>query len=161
MQKVIRKTGVILALILAAASAPPRATAQIPRDQLHVSLTLGGYVLFGLGYTHWMEEHHALEFTAFPFGYPGEQFPFAARAGYIWVPSDEVWRAKLGGNFTLLFHPRRGQESLVTPLLTFTPGIQYNPESEKSLRMDVWMSYYLTEKVFAPTSLEFLYGWSK
>jgi hypothetical protein len=108
-----------------------------------------------------VEEHHALEFTLFPFAYPGERFPFGIRAGYAWIPSDEVWRAKLGGNFTLLFHPRRGPDNLLTPILAFTPGLQYDPDTERSLRVDAWLSYYLTEKVLAPTALEFLYGWNR
>jgi hypothetical protein len=161
MLRVARTAGILLALVLATAPVTPPASAQIPRDQIHVSLTLGGYVLFGLGYTHWMEEHHALEVTAFPFAYPGEGFPFGLRFGYAWVPSDEVWRAKLGGNFTLLFHARAGESKLVTPLLAFTPGIQYDPGTEQTLRMDLWMSYFLTERVFAPTAVELAYGWAK
>jgi hypothetical protein len=152
--------GILLAILVTAASATP-ARAQIPRDQIHVSFTLGGYVLFGMGYTHWVEDHHALEVTLFPFAYPGEGFPFGIRAGYSWVPSDEVWRAKLGGNLTLLFHPRTGERNLITPLVAFTPGIQYDPETERTLRMDLWLSYFLTERVFAPTAVELAYGWAK
>ena len=48
-----------------------------------------------------------------------------------------------------------------TPILALTPGIQYDPDSDRSLRADLWVSYYLREKVFAPTGVEFLYGWSK
>ena len=46
---------------------PEPADAQLPRDQVHLSLSLGGYIRVGMGYTRWIEEHHSLEFTAFPF----------------------------------------------------------------------------------------------
>ena len=133
----------------------------IPRDRVHVSVTLGGYFMVGVGYTHFMEEHHALEFNVFPFAYPGEGFPFGLRAGYSWVPSDEIWRAKLGTNFTVLIRPGRTGGDRFTPMIGVTPGIQYDPEDNRSFRGDLWMSYYLKEKVFAPTGIELFYSWPK
>ena len=132
---------------------------QVPNDRIHLSLSLGGYVMVGIGITHWIEEHHALEATVYPFAFPGEGFPFAVKAGYAWTPSDEVWRAKLGGNFTLLFRGSSGNSGRFIPLVAFTPGLQYDPSDQRSFRADLWMSYYLTEKVFAPTGLELLYAW--
>lgn len=161
MRIVVRIGALILALAMGFPASRAPALGQVPDDHFHVSLTLGGYLLLGVGYTHWVEEHHALEFTAFPFAHPGEGFPFAVRAGYAWVPSDEAWRAKLGGNFTLLFHPRGQAGNRMTPLFALTPGIQYDPESNLSLRGDLWISYYLREKVLAPTAVEFLYGFGK
>jgi len=124
-------------------------------------VTLGGYFLIGIGYTRQIEEHHALEFTVFPFAYPVEGFPFGLRAGYSWVPSDEVWRAKLGGNVTVLIRPGRTGTERFTPFLALTPGIQYDPNHDRSFRADLWMSYYLKEKVFAPTAMEFFYYWPR
>jgi len=153
--------GLLLLLQLIPAPRPLQGQTGVPTDQIHLSITLGGYFLVGVGYTCWIEEHHALEFTVFPFAYPGEGFPFGLRAGYAWVPSDEVWRAKLGGNMTVLVRPGRTGGDRFTPIVALTPGIQYDPDSERSFRTDVWMSYYLRERVFAPTGVEFLYGWSK
>jgi len=120
---------------------------------------MGGYVMVGIGITHWIEEHHALEATLFPFAFPGEGFPFAVKVGYAWTPSDEIWRAKLGGNATVLVRKPTEDRGRFTPILAFTPGIQYDPSDQRSFRADFWMSYFLTEKTFAPTSVEFLYSW--
>ena len=108
-----------------------------------------------------MERHHALEFTLFPFAHPKEGFPFGFRAGYAWVPSDEVWRAKLGANMTILIRPGRSGGDRFTPTLGLTPGIRYDSDHERSFRADLWLSYYLKEKVFVPTGLEFFYAWPK
>ena len=124
-------------------------------------MTLGGYFLVGLGYTHWLEEHHAIEATVFPFAWPWEGFPFGLRAGYAWIPSDEVWRAKLGANATFLIRPGQTGADRFTPIVAFTPGIQYDPDGDHSFRTDLWVSYYLRERVLAPTALEFLYSWPK
>jgi hypothetical protein len=134
---------------------------QVPEDRVHLSLSLGGYVMVGLGYTHWIKDHHAVEVTVYPFAYPGEGFPVGVKAGYAWIPSIEVWRAKLGGNVTVLVHKPDGDRGRFTPLVAFTPGLQYDPTASRSVRMDLWMSYFLTEKVFAPTNLEVLYAWKK
>ena len=148
-------------MVLAVGSAPKPVTAQLPRDQVHLSVVLGGYARVGVGYTRWIEEHHSLEFTVFPLAYPLEGYPLAVKAGYNWIPSNERWRAKLGGNATLLIHKPEGEGGWFTPLLSFTPGIQYDPIDERCVRVDLWMSYYLTEQVFAPTGIEFLYGLRK
>ena len=66
---------VSLGLILAQAVEVAPAQAQIPEDRIHVSLSLGGYVMVGIGITHWIEEHHSLEATLFPLGFPWEGFP--------------------------------------------------------------------------------------
>ena len=138
-----------------------RCQSAVPRDQFHVSITLGGHFLVGVGYTRWIEEHHSLEFTAFPFAHPKEGFPFGLRAGYAWVPSDEVWRAKLGGGVTLLIRPGSPNGSRFTPTLDLTPGLRYDADHERSFRADAWLSYYVREKVFAPTGIEFFYCWPK
>ena len=140
---------------------PLEGQSALPTDQYHVSVTLGGHFLIGIGYTHWIEEHHALEVTAFPFAHPKEGFPVGLRAGYAWVPSDEVWRAKLGANMTVMFNPRGEKGSRITPTLGLTPGLQYDPDQDRSFRADLWLSYYLREKVFVPTGIEFWYGWPK
>lgn len=161
MRTMVRTGALILAIAAGFPASRTPVLGQVPDDHFHVSLTLGGYILLGVGYTHWIEEHHALEFTAFPFAHPGEGFPFALRTGYAWIPSDEAWRAKLGGNFTLLLHPRGQAGNRLTPFFALTPGIQYAPESDLSFRGDLWVSYYLREKVLAPTAVEFLYGFGK
>jgi hypothetical protein len=150
---------ILLSLATLIPSLASPASGQVPNDRIHVSLSLGGYVMVGIGITHWIEEHHALEATVYPFAFPGEGFPFAVKAGYAWTPSDEVWRAKLGGNFTLLFRGSEENSGRFVPLVAFTPGLQYDPSDQRSFRADLWMSYYLTEKVFAPTAVEFLYAW--
>ena len=150
-----------LLLSLVLAPGPAEAQSAVPEDQFHVSVALGGYFLVGVGYTHWIEQHHALEFTIFPFARPGEGFPFALRGGYAWVPSDEVWRAKLGGNIAALISPSGSGRDRFTPILSFTPGIQYDRTADSSLRTDLWLSYYLTEKEFAPSAIEFLYAWGR
>ncbi|MGD2123784.1 MAG: hypothetical protein PVJ76_18690 [Gemmatimonadota bacterium] len=150
--------------VLAAFTVPLRSAegqSTIPRDQFHISVTLGGHFLIGVGYTRWIEEHHALEFTAFPFAHPKEGFPFGLRAGYAWVPSDEVWRAKLGGGVTVLIRPGSPRGSRFTPTLDLTPGIRYDADHERSFRADAWLSYFVREKVFAPTGIEFFYCWPK
>jgi len=134
---------------------------KVPSDQIHVSVTLGGYILLGVGYTRWIEEHHALEFTLFPFAHPSEGFPFGLRVGHAWIPSNERWRAKLGSNVTVLIRPVESSHGRFTPILAFTPGIQYDPSDSRSFRADVWMSYFLMERVFAPTGIEILSGWSR
>jgi hypothetical protein len=152
-----------LIALLAVASGPIPGAAQssVPRDQIHLSLALGGHIHLGIGYTHWIEEHHALEVTAFPVLFPFSDFHFALRGGYSWIPSDEVWRAKLGGNFTVLIRPKREGVNQFTPFLALTPGVQYDPDSDRSFRTDLWVSYYLREKIFAPTALEFIYLWPR
>lgn len=147
------------ALVLFLALFPRPILGQVPNDRIHLSLNMGGYVMVGIGITHWIEEHHALEATLFPFAFPGEGFPFAVKVGYAWTPSDEIWRAKLGGNATVLVRKPTEDRGRFTPILAFTPGIQYDPSDQRSFRADFWMSYFLTEKTFAPTSLEFLYSW--
>jgi len=149
-------------LIGSSLGAPPiSGQSAVPSDQFHISVTLGGHFLVGVGYTSWIEEHHALEFTLFPFAHPKEGFPFGLRAGYAWIPSDEVWRAKLGANVTLLFRTNDSGGDRFTPTLGLTPGILYLPSSGRSIRGDFWMSYYLREKAFVPTGVEFLYNWKK
>ena len=140
---------------------PVTGQSAVPSDQFHISVTLGGHFLVGLGYTNWVEQHHALEFTLFPFAHPKEGFPFGVRAGYAWVPSDEIWRAKLGANVTLLFRASDGPGDRFTPTVGLTPGILYIPDSGKSFRGDFWMSYYIRERAFVPTGLEFLYSWAR
>jgi hypothetical protein len=153
--------GLLLLSVLAAAPEPLHGQSAVPRDQYHLSITLGGHFLVGVGYTRWIEEHHALEFTVFPFAHPREGFPFGVRAGYAWVPSDEVWRAKLGGSLTLLIRPGQSGGDRFTPTLDLTPGIRYHPDHERSFRADLWMSYFLKEKFFVPTGLEFFFAWPK
>lgn len=161
----LQRLGFVLCLIFLVgfASFPPPLQGQsaVPSDQFHVSVTLGGHFLVGLGYTSWIEEHHALEFTLFPFAHPREGFPFGIRAGYAWIPSDEAWRAKLGANVTLLFRPGGSGGDRFTPTLGLAPGILYFPDSKRSFRGDFWISYYLREKAFVPTGLEFFYHWTK
>lgn len=160
-----QRSGLVLCLILLVGSGPFPGPLQgqsaIPSDQFHISVTLGGHFLVGFGYTNWVEKHHALEFTLFPFAHPKEGFPFGVRAGYAWIPSDEVWRAKLGANVTLLFRPGGSGGDRFTPTLGLTPGILYLPDSERSFRGDFWMSYYLREKAFVPTGLELFYNWTR
>ena len=158
-----RAFGLYLLLIATAipASEPVQGQSGVPTDQFHLSITLGGHFLVGVGYTHWIENHHALEFTAFPFAHPKEGFPFGLRAGYAWVPSDEVWRAKLGANVMVLIRPNPNGGNRFTLTLGITPGIQYFPDHERSFRADFWMSYYLREGIFIPNGLEFLYLWPK
>jgi hypothetical protein len=157
-------TGPALILLLLSAFPAPAAgqstgNSAVPEDQFHVSVAFGGHFLVGVGYTHWVEEHHALEFTVFPFARPGQGFPFAVRGGYAWVPSKEIWRAKLGGNLAALFSPADSGADRITPILSFTPGIQYDPTTDSSLRTDLWVSYYLKQRVLAPSGIEFMYGW--
>jgi hypothetical protein len=140
---------------------PLHAQDSVPPNQIHVSVTLGGYILLGVGYTHWIEEHHALELTAFPFAYPSEGFPFGLRVGHAWIPSNERWRAKLGSNVTVLIRPVESSYRRFTPILAFTPGLHYDLTDTRTLRADVWMSYFLTERVLAPTGVEVLTGWSR
>jgi len=148
----------ICAILLLATGTEP-ARSQVPGDRIHLSLSLGGYVMLGIGLTHWVEEHHAVEATLYPLGFPWEGFPSALKLGYAWTPSDEVWRAKLGGNVTILRHRHPGHSGGFTPVLAFTPGIQYDPTDQRSVRLDLWMSYYLLEGVFAPTALEVIHAW--
>jgi len=152
-----------LFLSLSAALSPEAAQGQsdIPGDRIHLSVALGGYFLMGVGYTHWVEEHHALEFTVFPFVQPGEGFPFGLRVGHAWIPSDEVWRAKLGEAVTVLVDPTRPGWDRLTPIIAFAPGIQYAPDTDLCFRGDLWMSYFPTQGVFAPTTVEFLMGWKR
>jgi hypothetical protein len=156
---------VLVLLILQAWSGlggvPLHAQSSVPKDQIHVSVTLGGYILLGVGYTRWIEQHHALEFTLFPLAHPSEGFPFGLRAGHAWIPSNERWRAKLGGNVTVLIRPVESSRSRFTPILAFTPGLHYQPSDSRTLRADVWMSWFLTEKVFAPSGVEILSGWNR
>jgi len=42
-----------------------------------------------------------------------------------------------------------------------TPGIRYDHEHDRSFRADAWLSYYVKQKVFAPTGIEFFYCWPK
>jgi hypothetical protein len=159
---VAKKTGVAaVVFILALIGVVQPIHGQVPEDRVHLSMSLGGYVMVGLGYTRWIKDHHAVEVTVYPFAYPGEGFPVGIKAGYAWIPSVEVWRAKLGGNVTVLVHKPDGGGGRFTPLVAFTPGLQYDPTASRSVRMDLWMSYFLTEKVFAPTNLEVLYAWKK
>ena len=127
-----------MAFIMALGATPARG--QVPSNRIHLSLGLGGYVMVGVGFTHWIEEHHAVEATVFPIGFPGEGFlPFAVKAGYVWTPSNEVWRAKLGGDVLILMHEPQGDGGRFTPLVAFTPGLQYDPTDQRIFRVDYWM----------------------
>jgi hypothetical protein len=151
--------GLTLCTVLLLVTGTDPARSQVPSDRIHLSLSLGGYVMLGIGFTHWVEEHHAIEATLYPLGFPWDGFPSAAKLGYAWTPSDEVWRAKLGGNVTVLRHRHPGHSGGFTPVLAFTPGLQYDPTDQRSVRLDLWMSYYLLERVFAPTALEVIHAW--
>ena len=74
---------VSLGLVLAQAVDVAPTLGQIPEDRIHLSLSLGGYVMFGIGITHWIEEHHSLEATLFPLGFPWEGFPAAPSGSEI------------------------------------------------------------------------------
>ncbi len=152
-------TGLLAALCMALPD--PSLEAQIPRDQVHLGVSLGGFVRVGVGFTHWIEEHHAMEVTAYPLAFPWHGLSLALRGGYNWIPSNEVWRAKLGASATFLIHKPRGGGGWVTPLLSFTPGVNYTPEDERCIRVDLPMAYFPTQKTFAPTGIELYYGLRK
>lgn len=137
------------------------ATGQTPRDQVHLAVSLGGYLRVGIGLTHWIEEHHSLEVTAYPLSFPWDGLNMELRGGYNWIPSNEAWRAKLGAGASLLIHQPQGDGGWVTPLLSFTPGLNYVPENERCLRVDLPMAYFPTERVFAPRGVDFFYGLRK
>ena len=67
----------------------------------------------------------------------------------------------MGANVTLLVEPWRERGDRFIPILALTPGIQYEPDSDLCWRGDLWMSYFPTQHVFAPTTIEILSGWKK
>jgi hypothetical protein len=75
------------------------------KHQFHFSLTLSGHILFGAGYTYWLNDEHAFEATVYPLLLPGKGFPFAVSAGYGFYPGGEHLKAKVGGEMTLLISP--------------------------------------------------------
>lgn len=160
-QDVVRRLAVSLLVTLCFLIPSTWLNAQIPRDQVHLAFSLGGYVKVGIGITHWVEEHHSVEFTVFPFAYPWDGLNMEVKAGYNWIPSDEPWRAKLGAGASLLIHKPQGDGGWFTPLLSFTPGLNWVPEEERCLRIDLPMSYFITERVFAPTGIDIFYGLRK
>lgn len=157
------QAGFLAAVFLLLTLAVGEAGAQSSNSQgrMHFSVSLGGYLLFGFGYSHILQGNQSLEFTVFPLAFPAEGFPFALRLGYGWIPSDEIWRAKLGGNFMVVIRPAGASPQRFVPIVALTPGIQYDPEQDRSVRVDLWMSYYLRQKVFAPTALEILHAWDR
>ncbi len=145
-------------LLTAAAALPAPSAAQGRRSRIHVSVTLSGHILLGVGYTRWVHEYHALEATVFPLAIPGNGFPFGFRAGYAWVPSAERWRAKLGAGILVLVSPSGKDGRRILPLPTFSPGIRYEADPGDALAMDLWLSYFPGRGLFVPTGLEFRYG---
>ncbi len=43
----------------------------------------------------------------------------------------------------VLIRPGQTGGDRFTPILGVTPGIRYDPDSDRSFRADLWMSYYL------------------
>lgn len=146
-------------LLLATFVGQADAQSSTPQGRFHLSVSLGGYLLLGFGYSRFLEGNQSIEFTVFPVAFPAEGFPFALRLGYAWIPSDEIWRAKLGANLMVILRPAEVSPQRFVPIVALTPGIQYDPEQDRSVRVDLWMSYYLRQKVFAPTALEILHAW--
>ncbi|GEM_PF-1558158 len=130
-------------------------------NRLHVSFTLGGHLLFGVGFEHGFSNHHALQATVYPLLIPGKGMPFAFHAGYNYYFSGEKWRAKMGVGYAFLVSPPDPNQRKVMPMLLFTPGISYHfKDSADNLLFQPWLAYFLkhANRRFAPIGLEFRYG---
>jgi hypothetical protein len=65
---------------------------------------------------------------------------------------------KLGGDVTVIISPPDPEDRRVLPLITFSPGVQYVFESKNTLTPQLWLSYFPTQRLVAPTGIEVLYG---
>jgi len=150
----------LLAAIIFLSFGSPVNSQDLARHQLSFSFTLSGHLLFGLGYTYWLDHQQAIQVTAFPLIVPGEGGrPFAFNAGYGYYSNTEPWRFKAGLELTCLVSPPDPEKRKVLLLLNAVPGVQYD-FGQNSVLSQIWISYFLNQakgKVF-PTGLEFRYG---
>ena len=126
-------------------------------NQLNFSITLSGHILFGFGYTHWLNHNHTLETTLYII--PEKGLPFGLNGGYAYYTNGSRWRMKFGGEFTLLVSPPDPDKRKVMPMINFVPGVQYSFD-DNTVMSQLWLSYFpiKANKKFSPTGLEFRYG---
>lgn len=156
------RRGLLAALVPLFLSAP--LLAQNSENQIHLSITLSGHVLLGVGITHWVNNSNTLMATAFlPLELPEkslaiEDFPFGFRAGYAYYGRGDPWRMKLGADMTVIISPPDPDKRRVLPLITFSPGVQYVFESKNAVTPQLWLSYFPMQRIVAPAGIEVLYG---
>lgn len=156
-----RKRIIIFSLLMSLIFTYPLFSAEDGYNRLNASITLSGHFLFGFGFEHGFDEHHALQAMVFPLLIPGKGMPFALHVGYNYYFEGETWRAKIGFGYALLVSPPDPQKRKVMPMLLFTPGLAYRfKKSENSLLFQPWLAYFLkhANRRFAPIGLEFQYG---
>lgn len=126
--------------------------------QINFSVTLSGHILFGIGYSWFFNDNHAIQATFLSI--PEKGFPFGINTGYNYYWAGEKWRPNLGGEFTLLVSPRDPDKRRVLPLIKLVPGIRYDIREYHSINSRLWVAYFPTSKRIriAPIGLDFRYG---
>ncbi|MCD4693354.1 MAG: hypothetical protein K8R79_10600 [Calditrichales bacterium] len=127
-------------------------------NQLNLSITLSGHILFGFGYTHWLDDNNTVGGTLYII--PEKGAPFGLNGGYAYFTNGERWRMKLGAELTLLVCPPDPDKRKILPMINFVPGVQYAINDENFVMSQLWLSYLPVKAnvKFAPTGLEFIYG---
>jgi hypothetical protein len=129
-------------------------------QQINFSITLSGHILFGIGYSYFLTDNHAVQTTLFLI--PEKGFPFGINAGYNYFWEGEKWRPNLGTEFTLLVSPPDPDKRRVLPLIKLIPGIRYDFNEIHNLNSRLWIAYFPTSKRVrvAPIGLDFKYGYN-
>ena len=131
-------------------------------DRVHISFTLSGHLLFGVGFEHGFTNHHALRVAVFPLLIPGKGLPFAFKAGYNYYTGGSRWKGKLGADVAILVSPPDPQKRKIMPMIVITPGLQYALKEGQYVSFQPWLAWFFkeTNRKFGPIGLEFTYDYS-
>jgi hypothetical protein len=129
-------------------------------NRIHLSVTLSGHVLFGIGFEHFFSEQHAIHATVFPLMAPGKGFPFALSSGYNYYTPEDRWRGKLGLDMMVIVSPPDPERRKMLPLLNICPGVEYAFDSENSVQSQLWLAFFLKRytRRFAPIGIDSRYA---
>jgi hypothetical protein len=129
-------------------------------NRVHLSVTLSGHVLFGIGFEHFLAEQHAIQATVFPLMAPGKGFPFALSGGYAYYTREDRWRGKLGVEVTAIVSPPAPDRRRILPLLNIMPGLEYSFDGSNSIQTQLWLAFFLKKykRRFAPIGIDCRYA---
>ncbi len=130
-------------------------------NRVHVSVTLSGHILFGVGVEHGFTEHHALQITVYPLVVPGKGFPFAMQAGYNYYWGGSLWKGKVGFAGGVIVSPPDPDKRRYLPMLMLTPGVRY-ADKDNFYTGALWLARFLGKTnqkwPIVPIGIEARYG---
>ena len=149
--------GLMLALMLqiTAANLP---AAENESHNIHLSFTLSGHLLLGIGYSYFWNDRNAVQ-TIF-YIVPEKGLPYGISGGYNYFWGEKKWRPNLGVEFMVLASPPVPDKRKFLRMMKLVPGIRYDFNHEQNLNSRLWIAYFLksTRMRIAPIGIEFLYG---